>query len=252
MVELVQRNTEVTIPFLVSSLGYGFLWNNPGIGRTELGTTGTRWVSEAPGNGTTGLPPPRARGHPPPVRGRDGRPPMLRMGNRILAVQAPLPHPAGAAGRGPGVQAARPAAVGDRGRLLPLDTPGRVAVRPKRMARSGRMVAELDRLGVKLMVSIWPTVNPASENYSEMAEEGLLVATERGIGVHLPFWDKGTADQVLVSYYDATNPRAREYIWSKAREGYFKHGVRAWWLDEWSRNSGPSSPTTCDITWVQG
>ena len=47
VVELAQRNTEVSIPFLLSSLGYGFLWNHPGIGRVELGTTLTRWVSEA-------------------------------------------------------------------------------------------------------------------------------------------------------------------------------------------------------------
>jgi alpha-D-xyloside xylohydrolase len=47
VVELVQRNTEVSIPFLISSRGYGLLWNHPGIGRVELGTTVTRWVSEA-------------------------------------------------------------------------------------------------------------------------------------------------------------------------------------------------------------
>ena len=47
VIELVQRNTEVSIPFLVSSLGYGLLWNHPGIGRVELGVTVTRWVSEA-------------------------------------------------------------------------------------------------------------------------------------------------------------------------------------------------------------
>jgi alpha-D-xyloside xylohydrolase len=33
VVELIQRNTEVSIPFLLSSQGYGFLWNHPGIGR---------------------------------------------------------------------------------------------------------------------------------------------------------------------------------------------------------------------------
>ena len=47
VVELIQRNTEVSIPFLVSNRGYGLLWNHPGVGRVELGTTVTRWVSEA-------------------------------------------------------------------------------------------------------------------------------------------------------------------------------------------------------------
>src|SRR3984893_12214405 len=46
-VDLIQRNTEVSIPFLFSSRGYGFLWHNPGIGRVELGYNTTRWVAEA-------------------------------------------------------------------------------------------------------------------------------------------------------------------------------------------------------------
>lgn len=47
VIELVQRNAEVCIPFLVSSRRYGFLWNMPGIGRVELGTNRTRWVADA-------------------------------------------------------------------------------------------------------------------------------------------------------------------------------------------------------------
>ena len=47
VIDLEQRNTEVCIPFYLSSLGYGFLWNNPGVGRVELGTNLTRWVMEA-------------------------------------------------------------------------------------------------------------------------------------------------------------------------------------------------------------
>lgn len=35
--ELAQRNSQASVPFMVSSLGYGFLWNNPGIGRAVLG-----------------------------------------------------------------------------------------------------------------------------------------------------------------------------------------------------------------------
>ncbi len=35
--ELAHRNSQASIPFALSSLGYGFLWNNPGIGRAVLG-----------------------------------------------------------------------------------------------------------------------------------------------------------------------------------------------------------------------
>jgi alpha-D-xyloside xylohydrolase len=93
------------------------------------------------------------------------------------------------------------------------------------------------------MVSIWPTVNPASGNYAEMAEAGLLVATERGLGVQLAIWDRGSGNsRALVSYYDPMNPRAREYVWAKVKEGYFKHGVRVWWLDACEPELVPEQP----------
>ena len=47
VLDLVQRNAEVSIPFLLSNRGYGFLWNNPAVGRVELGRTATRWVSDS-------------------------------------------------------------------------------------------------------------------------------------------------------------------------------------------------------------
>lgn len=35
--ELAHRNSQASVPFALSSAGYGFLWNNPGIGRAVLG-----------------------------------------------------------------------------------------------------------------------------------------------------------------------------------------------------------------------
>jgi len=36
--ELAQRNSQASVPFLLSSRGYGFLWNLPAVGRAVLGT----------------------------------------------------------------------------------------------------------------------------------------------------------------------------------------------------------------------
>lgn len=36
-VELAHRNSQASVPFAVSSLGYGFLWNNPAVGRAVFG-----------------------------------------------------------------------------------------------------------------------------------------------------------------------------------------------------------------------
>ena len=46
VIPLLHRNANVSIPFYVSSRGYGFLWHNPSTGRVELGASGTCWVAE--------------------------------------------------------------------------------------------------------------------------------------------------------------------------------------------------------------
>ena len=42
------------------------------------------------------------------------------------------------------------------------------------------MVKELKEMGIEPVVSIWPTINPKSENYEEMNDGNLLVRTENG------------------------------------------------------------------------
>ncbi len=87
------------------------------------------------------------------------------------------------------------------------------------------MVAELKEMGIELMVSIWPTVDYASENFKEMREKGLLINCDRGYPNGLRF----LSDTL---HYDATNPEAREFVWSKVKENYYKKGIKIFWLDE--------------------
>ena len=44
--ELLQRNSQVSIPFALSNKGYGFLWNNPASGRVSFGKNLTEWVAD--------------------------------------------------------------------------------------------------------------------------------------------------------------------------------------------------------------
>ena len=41
--ELAHRNSQASVPFMVSSRGYGFFWNNPAIGTATFGTNKTEW-----------------------------------------------------------------------------------------------------------------------------------------------------------------------------------------------------------------
>ena len=244
VVELVQRNTEVNIPFLVSSRGYGLLWNHPGIGRVELGTTVTRWVSEA------------TRQWDYWITAADEPAGLLRAYTEVTG-RAPL-MPAWAAGfwqcklRYKTQDELLGIAREYKRRGLPLSVividyfhwtrQGEWRFDPADWPDPAAMVAELEQLGVKLMVSIWPTVNPGSENYAEMDEAGLLVGNEHGFPTQLAIWDRGSTARVPMTFYDATNPDARAYVWSKVREGYYKYGISTWWLDACEPELVPEQP----------
>ena len=47
VIPLEQKNTKCTVPFAISSKGYGFLWNNPAVGRVELAGNHTMWHADA-------------------------------------------------------------------------------------------------------------------------------------------------------------------------------------------------------------
>jgi alpha-D-xyloside xylohydrolase len=86
------------------------------------------------------------------------------------------------------------------------------------------MTAELKSMGIELMVSVWPTVDRKSENYQEMLEKGYLIRSERGSRTTMDFAGN-------VTFYDATNPAARDYVWNKTKEHYYRKGIKTFWLD---------------------
>ena len=45
--ELAHRNSQASVPFALSSLGYGFLWNNPAIGRVSFNKNITSWEARS-------------------------------------------------------------------------------------------------------------------------------------------------------------------------------------------------------------
>lgn len=233
VIELVQRNTEVSIPFLLSSRGYGFLWNHPGTGRVELSTNGTRWVADALTQFdywvTAATEPAQVVRNYAEVTGKPPRMPEWATGFWQCKLRYRTQEEL--------LEVAREY----RRRGLPLSVividyfnwtrQGEWRFDPIEWPDPTEMVKELDAMGVKLMVSVWPTVNPLAETYQEMEGAGLLVANEQGLPLHLGFWDKGQQGPSFVRFYDATNPEARRYVWDRVREGYYAHGIRTWWLD---------------------
>ena len=47
IVELAHRNSQASVPFVLSSRGYGLLWNNPAVGRVTFGKNVTEWTARS-------------------------------------------------------------------------------------------------------------------------------------------------------------------------------------------------------------
>lgn len=127
---------------------------------------------------------------------------------------------------------------GYRDRQIPLDTIildwqywlenlwGQKSLDPERFPDPAALTTELHKLGVKLMVSIWPNMTSDGANQVEMREHGYLLGND--------------------STYNAFSEPARKLYWKQVNEGLFSFGVDAWWCDctepfeaDWS---GPVKP----------
>ena len=72
-----------------------------------------------------------------------------------------------------------------------------------------------------LMVSIWPYFRPGSAVYDEFDKNGWFVAKTKAQSYH----------PVGQALYDPTNPAASKKYWENANAALFQKGVDAWWLD---------------------
>lgn len=175
MLELAQRNSQVSVPFYISSLGYGFLWNNPAVGSVTFAMNGTEWKAKS----TKQIDYLVIAGDTPAeieenYMSLTGKPPMMpeyglgfwqcklryRTQEELLAV-AEKYHELG----------------------IPVDViiadffhwtqEGDFRFDPKYWPDVPGMCRRLEELGMKLMVSVWPTVDYRSENFREMKEKGI-------------------------------------------------------------------------------
>ena len=225
--ELAQRNSQASVPFMVSSLGYGFLWNNPAVGRVMFGKNITTWEAYSTKQLdywiTAGDTPAEIEERYADVAGKVPMMPEWAMGFWQCKLRYQTQEEL--------LNIAREY----KKRGLPIDVividyfhwplQGDWKFDPKYWPDPDAMIHELDGMGIKLMVSIWPTVDYRSENFEEMLEKGYLIRTERGFRIEMDF-------QGNTVHYDATNPKAREFVWQKAKQNYYDKGIRVFWLDE--------------------
>ncbi|MDA3955613.1 TIM-barrel domain-containing protein [Oceanispirochaeta sp.] len=88
------------------------------------------------------------------------------------------------------------------------------------------MTETLHKLGVQLMISLWPNMYKDTENYKEMSKNKCL----------FPYSE----------IYNAFDQKARSLYWIQTKEGLFDKGIDAWWCDssepitpEWNSKERP-------------
>ncbi len=225
--ELAQRNSQASVPFLLSSLGYGFLWNNPAVGRVNFGKNITTWEAFSTKKLdywiTAGDTPAQIEEAYADATGKVPMMPDFAMGYWQCKLRYQTQEEL--------LEVAREY----KRRGLPISVivvdffhwplQGEWKFDPTYWPDPDAMIAELKEMGIELMVSIWPTVDYRSENFEEMKAKGLLIRVESGIPISMDF-------QGNTLHYDATNPEARAYVWQKAKKNYYDKGIKIFWLDE--------------------
>lgn len=225
--ELSHRNSQASVPFYISDMGYGFLWNLPSIGEVSFGKNITKWKAEQTDELDY-------------LVIVDNTPSLIEKKYMECVGKAPkMPEFALGFWQSKLRYRTQEELLNVARRYKELGIPLSVIVcdffhwphqgdfrfdydyfpNPEEMAR------ELKEMGTELMVSVWPTIEFGSENYQEMLEKGLLIRNDRGPSNHTEFVQPSV-------YYDTTNPEARKFVWDACKRNYYDKGIRLFWLDE--------------------
>jgi alpha-D-xyloside xylohydrolase len=220
-VTLVQTNTEAAIPFLVSTRGYGLLWDNTSKTLFEDGPEGLTVTSDigdrldyyvVDGGSIDGS----IAGY----RQLTGAAPMYgkwaygywqskehyHTQDELLAVAEEY-----------------------RKRGIPIDNIVQdwnywggmrdwsgMSFTPDRYPDPDLMVRTLHDLHFHVMISVWAGLGPDTAIYQAMDQKGFLFKPTGWAGFR---------------FYDAFNPEANDLYWKYLREGLYSKGIDAWWID---------------------
>lgn len=227
ILELAHRNSQASVPFLISNKGYGMLWNNPAIGDVDFAKNVTEWHSLSTKEMdywiTCGDKPSDIEEQYADVAGKVPMMPDYAMGYWQCKLRYRTQDEL--------LKAAREFKARD----LPISV---IVIDYFHWPKSGEytfdkeywpnpqaMIDELHDMGIRLMVSVWPTVDEESSHYKEMQEKGYLVQTERGVPITMNFLGNN-------GFVDFTNPNAQNYLWKLLKKNYSDPGVDLFWLDE--------------------
>lgn len=106
---------------------------------------------------------------------------------------------------------------------------GSHVMNPKGYPNPKAMVDELHKANIHAMISIWPVFGTGTKNFDALKAMGGLTSVT---------WDN-VVTHTFDTYYDAHNPKAGQLYWEQARDSLVKrYGWDAWWIDQCEPDNG--------------
>ncbi|MBW8734619.1 MAG: glycoside hydrolase family 31 protein [Asticcacaulis sp.] len=221
----------VCVPFMVSSKGYGIIWDNPSRTRFVAAVNGRTAFQSNVGERVsffivTGNSPEEIYAGYARVTGKTPIPPKAAFG----LIQSKARYESQA-------EVLRVAST-YRQKQYPLDVMvvdwfywtrmGQMDIDPTQFPDPDAMNKQLHDMGLQSIISIWPRYETSGRYYNELAAKGYFLHDKDGNPVDgLPFRSDRTGALI-----DSTNPEARKWYWEHARDNILSHGFDYPWLDE--------------------
>ena len=228
MVHLQQKNMEVGLPVLVSSKGYGLLWDNPAVTDVDVGKGDggiLAWTSEVGGAvDYYFMFGPSADGVIRDYRELTGGAPLMPKWlwgfwqcKERYQTQAEMTN-----------------IVAEYRKLgVPLDGIiqdwqywtnggwGSHQFDPARYSNPAEMVEDLHGMNAHVLISIWPKFDLGTKNFNELEKAGAFYSP-----VIPSVYPKGQQ-----KWYDPFSAKARKIYWAQVSKNLFSLGFDGWWLD---------------------
>ncbi len=229
---------DVCVPFMISTRGYGLVWDNPSKTTADLGFNDRNVWSSDVGDRVSYF----------VIAGRTSD--EIYEGYRLLTG---ITHMLPRATYGyiqskaiyPTQEQVLDVAKEYRLKNLPLDVmvvdflnmtkQGEMDLDPKRWPDPAAMNRELHDMGVGTLLSVWPHYSPGTQFYDMLLQKGWLIHTPDGKP------DSDGFKAVIGPNIDTTNPEAAKWFWEKIRDRYVKpYGFDYIWLDETEPDVDPA------------
>lgn len=228
----------VCVPFMVSSRGYGLVWDNPSKTTVSLGFNQQNVWSSQIGDRVSFF----------VIAGKNTD--EIYQGYRLLTgVTHLLPKSAYGYIQSKAIYPTQDQimaiAKGYRDRKLPLDVlvvdflnmtrQGELDLDPARWPDPAAMNQQLHSMGITTLLSVWPHFSAGTRYYDMLRDKGWLIHAPDGTP------DSGGFKDVIGPNIDTTNPAAAKWFWEAIRDRYIKpYHFDYLWLDETEPDIDPA------------